>query len=36
MDGWQKFTETSLSPKDAFFSRLHIKGICDQDYEHAH
>ena len=35
MDGWKKFEETSLSPKHAFYSRLNIKGISDQDYEHA-
>ena len=35
MDGWKKFEETSLPPKDAFYSRLNMKGICDQDYEHA-
>ena len=35
MDGWQKFAEASLSSKDEFFSRFNIKGICDQDYEHA-
>ena len=35
MDGWEKFEETSLPPKDAFYSRLNMKGISDQDYEHA-
>ena len=35
MDGWKKFEETSLPPKDAFYSRLNVKGISDQDYEHA-
>ena len=35
MDGWKKFEETSLPPKDAFYSRLNMKGISDQDYEHA-
>ena len=34
MDGWKKFEETSLRPKDAFYSRLNIKGISDQDYEY--
>ena len=34
MDGWKKFEETSLTPKDAFYSRLNMKGISDQDYEH--
>ena len=35
MDGWKKFEETSLPPKDAFYSRLNMKGISDQDHEHA-
>ena len=35
MDGWKKFEETSLPPKDTFYSRLNMKGISDQDYEHA-
>ena len=34
MDGWGKFEETSLPPKDVFYSRLNMKGISDQDYEH--
>ena len=35
MNGWKKFEETSLPPKDAFYSRFNMKGISDQDYEHA-
>ena len=35
MDGLEKFKETSSPPKDAFYSRLNMKGISDQDYEHA-
>ena len=35
MDGWKKFEETGLPPKDAFYSRLNMKGITDQDHEHA-
>ena len=35
MDGWKKFEETSLPPKDAFSSRPNMKGISDQDHEHA-
>ena len=35
MDGWRKFEETSLPPKDAFYSRLNMKDISDQDYEYA-
>ena len=35
MDGWEKFEEAGLPPKDAFYSWLNMKGISDQDYEHA-
>ena len=35
MDGWKKFEEISLPPKEAFYSRLSMKGISNQDYEHA-
>ena len=35
MDGWEKFEQTSLPPKDAFYSRFNMKGSSDQDYEHA-
>ena len=35
MDGWKKFEETKLPPKNAFYSKLNLKGISDQDYEHA-
>ena len=35
MDSWRKFEETSLPPKDASYSRIKMKGISDQDYEHA-
>ena len=35
MDSWEKFQERSLPPKDAFYSRLSMKGVGDQDYEHA-
>ena len=35
MDNWKKFEKTSLPPKDAFYSRLNMKGISDQDHEHA-
>ena len=35
MDGWEKFEEKSLPPKDTFYSRPYMKGISDQDYEHA-
>ena len=35
MDAWKKFEETSLLPKDTFYSRLIMKSISDQDHEHA-
>ena len=35
MDDWKKFEETSLPPKDVFYSRLNMKSISDQGYEHA-
>ena len=35
MNGWEKFEETSILPKDAFYSRLNMKGISNQDYEYA-
>ena len=35
MDGWKKFVEINLTQKDSFYSRLNMKGISDQDYEHA-
>ena len=35
MDGWDRFEETKLPAKEAFYSRLNMKGISDRDYEHA-
>ena len=35
MDSWKKFEETSLLPKDGFYSRFSMKVISDQDHEHA-
>ena len=35
MEAWEKFEETSLPPKDAFYSRLNMNGISNQDHEHA-
>ena len=34
VDDWKNFEETSLPQKDAFYSRINMKGISDQDYEH--
>ena len=30
MDNWEKFQETDLSAKDAFYSKLNMEGISDQ------
>ena len=35
MDDWDKFTETILPPEEAFYSKLNMSGVSDQDYEHA-
>ena len=35
MDDWDKFRETTLPPKEAFYSKLSMSGVSDQDYEHA-
>ena len=35
MDSWAKYKETKLPPKNAFYSKLNMKGICDNVYEHA-
>ena len=34
MDSWQKFDETSLPEKEAFYSNLNIEDITDVDYRH--
>ena len=34
MDNWEKFDETTLPPKKAFYSKLNL-GITYADYEHA-
>ena len=35
MDSWEKFNETLLPDKEAFYSELNKKGITDEDYEDA-
>ena len=35
MSGWNKFDETRLPPKKAFYSNLNMSDISDQDYSHA-
>ena len=34
MDNWEKFNETTIPPKEAFYSELNLEGISDADYEH--
>ena len=35
MDNWDKFKETVLPPKEAFYSKLAMAGVNEEDYEHA-
>ena len=35
MDSEEKFNDTKLPPREAFYSRLSGKGITEKDYEHA-
>ena len=35
MDNWEKFDETTIPPKEAFYSKLNLEGISDADYAHA-
>ena len=32
MDDWGKFDETTLPPKEAFYSNLNLENISDEDY----
>ena len=34
MDSWKRFDENTISPKEAFHSKLNLEGISDADYEH--
>ena len=34
MDDWDKFKETVLPPKEAFYSKLAMAGVSEEDYEH--
>ena len=34
MDSWERFDETSLPDKRAFYSELNLEDITDKDYEH--
>ena len=35
MDNWEKFNETTIPPKEAFYSELNLEGISDTIYVHA-
>ena len=35
MNGIEKFSETQLPPKEAFYSKLNDCGVSDEDYEYA-
>ena len=32
MDSWKKFYETTIPPKEAFYSTLNLENISDEDY----
>ena len=34
MDNWEKFDETTIPPKEAFYSTLNLEDINDEDYAH--
>ena len=34
MDSWERFDETSLSDKEAFYSSPNMENITDIDYRH--
>ena len=35
MDSWERFNESLLPPKKAFYSELNLEDITDKDYNHA-
>ena len=35
VDSWERFNETSLPDKKAFYSELYLENITDKDYTHA-
>ena len=35
MDSWERFEETSLPDKEAFYSNLNMEDITDVDHRHA-
>ena len=34
IDSWERFNETSLPPKESFYSELNLEDISDKDYLH--
>ena len=34
MSSWDKFKETKLPPKEAFYSKLNMSGVSSENYEH--
>ena len=34
MDSWEKFNETSVPPKEAYYSELNLEDITNDDYGH--
>ena len=34
MVSWEKFDETTIPPKEVFYSTLNLEDISDEDYEH--
>ena len=34
MDRWEKFNETLILDKEAFYGKLNDKGITDEDHAH--
>ena len=32
MDSWERFNETSLPPKESFYSEFNLENIIDKDY----
>ena len=35
MTDWNKFKEMKLPPREAFYSKLNMAGVREEDYEHA-
>ena len=33
-NSWEKFDETTIPPKEAFYSKLNLEGISDADFAH--